>query len=351
MDKKVFIKNELMNPDSDYKTIIKDPNLKYLQYVAFGGSHAYGTNTKNSDVDLRGFYMPYPNDILGVGDTKDSDRTYSETDTVFFSFYKFIKLLTQCNPNIVEFMGVRKQDVLYESPLAKQIRENVEMFLSKRAFVTFAGYATQQLRRLENALARDSYPQAEKENHILKSLEAEMLAANDVYKLFDKDNFIKLYLDDSLKEDYEQEIHMNLNLKHVPLRDFVSLRNSFSNMLKNYGKIRHRNNKKDEDHLYKHAMHLIRLYYMGIDILENHEIITYREKEHVLLMEIRHGAIPLDKIFDLQRKLEIRLQEARDKSTLPLNPDYDKINKFVIDVGLDFIRNEDKYVFDWKDVV
>ena len=41
------------------------------------------------------------------------------------------------------------------------------------------------------------------------------------------------------------------------------------------------------NHLNKHAMHLIRLFMMAIDILEKEEIITYRKDEHELLMKIR----------------------------------------------------------------
>lgn len=36
-------------------------------------------------------------------------------------------------------------------------------------------------------------------------------------------------------------------------------------------------------------MHLIRLYMMCLDILERKEIVTFRAKEHELLMSIRNG--------------------------------------------------------------
>ena len=61
------------------------------------------------------------------------------------------------------------------------------------------------------------------------------------------------------------------------------------NIVKDYTKLNGRNHKKDNEHLNKHAMHLIRLYLMCIDILEKQEINTYREKEHDLLMNIRNG--------------------------------------------------------------
>ena len=39
-----------------------------------------------------------------------------------------------------------------------------------------------------------------------------------------------------------------------------------------YDKAGHRNHKKDDDHLNKHAMHLVRLLMTGIEILEKGEI-------------------------------------------------------------------------------
>lgn len=60
-------------------------------------------------------------------------------------------------------------------------------------------------------------------------------------------------------------------------------------MISTYDKLNHRNHKKDDNHLNKHAMHLIRLYLMCLDILENGDIVTYREKDLDLLMSIRKG--------------------------------------------------------------
>lgn len=343
---KQAIQTVLTSPE--YDEVRTDHNLlNNLQYVSLAGSHSYGTATPDSDVDVRGWYFSSLSDLLGLDGGKEGQMEFLATDTVFYSFHKIIRLLAKCNPNIIELLGVKPEHIIYCSPLAKMVMKESEMFLSKLAFVTFAGYATQQLRRLENALAMDHYPQEEKEKHILRSLEAESLASTDAYALFNKDNYMRLYLADSDKEGYDQEIHIDLNLKNVPLRDFVALRNQFSNQLKNYGKIRHRNNKKDDDHLYKHAMHLIRLYYMGIDILRDHRIVTYREKEHDLLMSIRNQEVPLSKVFEMQAKLEVELQKARDESTLPDQPDWYSIDAFTMNIMQKYIFGDYDYCIDW----
>lgn len=90
----------------------------------------------------------------------------------------------------------------------------------------------------------------------------------------------------------------------------------------------------------KHAMHLIRLYMTGIDILESHQIITYREKEHDLLMSIRNGdylnddKVSLnDDFFKIVDEYDKKFKKAAEDTTLPNNPDMDWINKFLCEVN------------------
>ena len=47
---------------------------------------------------------------------------------------------------------------------------------------------------------------------------------------------------------------------------------AMNHVIRDYDKIGKRNKKKDDNHLNKHAMHLIRLFMMAIDILEKGEI-------------------------------------------------------------------------------
>lgn len=325
---------------NNYKVFEFDDNYSFLKteeklgdnisYLTLGGSRAYGTNLPTSDIDIRGFYFDNPREVISLKKDFKEEFEDKNTDTVIYSFRKFLTLLAECNPNIIEMLGTRDEEVLFLTDEALWLRENFELFLSKRAYATFVGYATAQLRRLENALARDSYPQAEKEEHILKSLEAEMLQAKNVFAKFGKNEF-SLYTDTSHKEDFEKEIFVDCNLSHVPLRDFLIINSSFNNMVRNYGKLNKRNNKKDEPHLRKHAMHLIRLYLMGIDIIENHRIVTYRP-EHDLLMAIRNGDMSFDEVFQLQKELDKKLKTAFEKCSLPDKPDMKKIDEFYYNV-------------------
>ena len=83
---------------------------------------------------------------------------------------------------------------------------------------------------------------------------------------------------------------MDIHLTHYPLRDYKSMWSEMHNIVKDYSKIGKRNsNAIEHDKLGKHMMHLVRLYLMCFDILESGKIITYRIKDHSLLMDIRDG--------------------------------------------------------------
>ena len=93
-------------------------------------------------------------------------------------------------------------------------------------------------------------------------------------------------------------------------------------------------------------MHLLRLYMMCIDILEKGEIITYREKEHDLLMKIRNKEYlnedgqPTAEFFELIDTYEKRMKYAAENTELPDKPDYKRINEFVMGVNERMVRGE-----------
>ena len=90
---------------------------------------------------------------------------------------------------------------------------------------------------------------------------------------------LKLYIDKSDKEDYNTEIFMDMNFKHYPLRDYKAMWSEMNCVVKDYAKIGKRNqNAIEHGKLGKHMMHLVRLYYMCFDILENEKLLHTEEK-------------------------------------------------------------------------
>ena len=320
--------------NKDYQFLNNVPNLAYLTVA---GSRSYGTNTPDSDTDVRGFFMDSLDDMLGMSEGKAQyeDKT---TDTVVYSFRKFVKLVADCNPNVVEHLGTRPSEHVYTTPVFENVVTNKNLFLSKRAFYSFSGYATSQLRRLENGLAFRDGKMENVEKHLVESLNMEVMQKEDVfYAVAEFGNFMKFSL---VEEDDEtnplREVLVSCKYDEVPLRDFLNAVHDVENTVKNYGRLNKRNNKKDDAHLYKHAMHLLRLYYMGMDLLLYGEVNTYREKEHDLLMSVRNGEVSFDSLFALQRGLEKDMQQAYERSRLPDRVDKNAVNAFVVEQFREF---------------
>lgn len=300
--------------------------------LGVGGSYAYGTNNENSDIDFRGITLNLPSDLIGL--TEFEQYEDDGTDTVIYSFKKMIKLLLECNPNTCELLGLEDGQYLIKSSLGQELLDHKQLFLSKRAIKSFGGYASAQLRRLQNAIARDSMPQSERERHILRSVKNALDDFMRRYENFDKGS-IRLYIDTAEHPDLETEIFVDADYRHLPLRDYENMWSVMHTVVKDYDKIGKRNKKKDDNHLNKHAMHMIRLFMMGIDILEKGEIITCRKDDLELLLKIRTGGYQREdktfcsEFYDILEDYEERLKRAARESRLPDNPDMEQVEAFV----------------------
>lgn len=321
----------------EYEFLRTNPHLNgRIIFLTLGGSYSYGTNVETSDVDVRGCALNSPSDLLGL--TSFEQVVNTQTDTTVYSFNKLVSLLLNCNPNTIEMLGCKPEHYFYLTNVGKEMIDNRKLFMSRRAVQSFGGYATQQLRRLENALARDKLSQARREEHIRNSMEGAVRSFKSRYTSFDKGS-VQLYTAESQREDLDREIFANIHLEGYPAREFNSMMNDLHNVLADYEKLNHRNKKKDDNHLNKHAMHLIRLYLMRLDILEKGDIITYREADHDLLMSIRYGKYQREdgtyrqEFFDMVREFEKKLAYAKENTSLPEHPDMKKVEEFVMDVN------------------
>lgn len=228
--------------------------------LGLGGSYSYGMNIEGkSDIDIRGVALNSKEEILllqNFGQIVDEN-----TDTTIYSFNKMVNLLCKANPNVMEQLGLNTEHYLYIHPIGQVLLNNSKLFLSKRAVYSFAGYAKEQLKKMDNKSSR------------------------------------------SFGEDYTG----------------IGRRNRYAAAHNKLG---------------KYMAHLIRLYYMCFDILENQKIITYREKEHDLLMNIRNGEYldknqqPISSFYDLLSELKKRLEYDEKNTSLPETPDYQRINEF-----------------------
>lgn len=336
------IKEKLKSEEYDF--LRKDKNLgNNIIILTLGGSHAYGTDNENSDLDIRGCAL---NSKMQILTNENFEQFVNEaTDTTIYAFNKLISLLSNVNPNTIEMLGNKPEHYFYVSPIGQELIDNAHLFLSKKAIYSFGGYANQQLRRLENKSNR-LVGQAQNEEHIYKTIEHAAYDFKNRYFAM-PDDAIKLYIDKAVQEGYDTEIFMDVNLSHYPLRDYKGMWSEMQSIVKAYGKIGKRNEKAIEHNkLGKHMMHLVRLYMMCLDILEREKIVTYRADEHDLLMDIRNGKYldsnrqPIAEFYEMVDDFEKKLEYAKLHTNLPDNPDYKAINEFVASVNERVVKGE-----------
>ncbi|MCR3759239.1 nucleotidyltransferase domain-containing protein [Clostridium felsineum] len=331
----MITKDILKNKEYNFLNINKHLG-KNVILLGLSGSYAYGTNNENSDIDIRGITLNRKSDLIGM--TSFDQYVDDNTDTCIYGFNKMINLLLNCNPNTIELLGLNEENYLYLNDIGRELINNKKMFLSKRAVHSFYGYASSQLRRLQNALARDSYPKEERERHIFNSVKNALYDFSKRYENFEEGS-LKIYIDNS-------EIYLDANLRHYPLRDYKNIWAEMNNIVRDYDKIGKRNKKKDDNHLNKHAMHLIRLFMMAIDILEKEEISTYRAKEKELLLDIRNGKFQKEDgnfnedFYVLLNDFEERLSYAAKHTNLKEEPDIDRVEEFVMSVNERVVKDE-----------
>lgn len=315
-------------------TLLEQPEYNFLKHydryiilLGLAGSHSYGTNIEGSDVDLRGIYKNNIDELYGI--KKDREQTVSEeTDTTLFSLKKATNLLLHCNPASIEMMGLRYQDYIIKTPEGQALIDNVQMFLSKKVINTFGGYAKSQLNRLVN--------KAGKANDLI--LENEKRSLDKMFMSFATRH--PGYIDLSGKpEIINKELYISMQIDKMPLSELANVFNEINSIDKDYRKSVRNDKAAAHGKLSKHMMHLIRLYNMGTEILKTGEVNTYRSgEEHNLLMDIRNGKylkdnIPTKEFEEILDECISKWEEAQKDTWLPDKPDYEAINKLIININ------------------
>lgn len=315
------VKSKLTSREYDF--LRENKELGNIAYLVLSGSIGYGTNNEYSDIDLRGVLIENKKYLFGFEPFEQFEEL--KTDTVIYSLKKFVKMCSEANPNVIELLGVEDDCIVLIDDVGKKLRENNEIFLSKKVIKTYGNYANAQLRRLQNALCHDSFDEKDKLKHIKNSLDSQIEHFQRNYKQFG-DNAINILVNDD-----NLELCFDIELKKYPIKDFVAIYSELNNTVKTYNKLNHRNNKKDEAHINKHAMHLVRLLITGTDILNGKGIITKRRDEHKLLMDIRNGVYTYDEVFEITDECSVKFEEAAKNTKLRDTVDLEKIENFVID--------------------
>lgn len=281
-----------------------DKNTIYKTVV---GSTAYGTNTPESDIDLKGICVPPLAYYFG---TRTFEQQEFSADHTIFSLRKFVQLAQDANPNILEMLYTREEDVVVNTIWGESLRANRDMFLSKKARHTFGGYAHAQLQRIKGHRRWIMYKETEPrpEDFVIKKTRLDSQKNVISYEHFQEEQY-----KGALKR-WNQ--YLSWKRDRNPERAILEEKYGYDT---------------------KYAMHLIRLLRMGVEIIRDGIVLTYRPDREEL-MEIRNGLWCYEKLIAYAESMDAELQQLYETSQLPHAPDTERIDKWLITTTRDFLH-------------
>ena len=126
---------------TDFEIIRNDGRLLY-EYIR--GSHLYGLNNADSDVDSSGVFVCTRDQLFGCFGYQPQ-VTDQRHDNTWFEIGELIRLLLKSNPTVLESLFVPEDKIIGSvSPLMQMVIDNREQFISKQCFNPFYGYAKSQ---------------------------------------------------------------------------------------------------------------------------------------------------------------------------------------------------------------
>lgn len=117
---------------------------KIILFKAIVGSNAHGTNTENSDVDIKGVYMQDPFEAASFD---YQQQEILDKDTTYWEIQRFLELCCSSNPSVLELLYSPEDCILEKHPLFDIVLKNRYIFLSKECKNSFLGYARQQIHK------------------------------------------------------------------------------------------------------------------------------------------------------------------------------------------------------------
>lgn len=289
-------------------------------FIGLAGSHGYGLNRPDSDLDYRGVFIAPKRYYLGFDNIEQKDTGWDEPgifpfldgnkDTVIYELKKILHLLAGANPNVLELLWLDEYPVLTE--VGQHLINHRNLFLSKKVKHTYSGYAFAQIKKMEthrkwllNPPSKKPLPadfdvideaplNKEELNAFLEYLyilvrgKIEFLEeSEELYKLLTADidfkGMFKQYpLPDNALE-YTQKLtnsrgdFIRLLQKSQKYQNALREWNAYISWQKNRNPIR-AEMEKNSGYDLKHGMHCIRLLRSGLEILRTGEIRVNRVK-------------------------------------------------------------------------
>jgi hypothetical protein len=296
------------------------PLEPHLVILGLMGSHSHGTYLPPEepdavdDIDLMGFVVPPIEYHLGLPRWQHWTLQVDELDVVLYSLEKAVRLLLKSNPNIVGLLWLRDDEYLHRHPAFALLHSRRDIFSSQAAAEAFAGYAADQLKRME-------------------AFDLERMTE---YEALTKTIGARGPVGDVVEADAARLKHIAANwpMDIEVINRFRKLhREHFSGYMGAKRKAMVRKYQYDV----KNAAHLIRLLRMGNEFIQTGTLQVYRTTDADELKRIKRGGWTLEQVKDEAARLFAGVEAARARSPLKVEPDADAANALLIDLHRRFL--------------
>jgi uncharacterized protein len=286
-------------------------------YETVHGSRAYGLATETSDTDWRGVFVPPPLSFTGYLEAPEQIEPSAER--VLFDIRKFFRLAAASNPTVIEVLFTDPADHVTVSPEGTTLLGRRREFLSRLAGDSFGKYGLAQLHRIRTHRRWLLSPPPGKPERADYGLPSRSAISRDeqgaVEAMIRDGRMSEVDLPSSFLDVLDRERRYRGALREwQQYEEWTRRRNPVrAELERRYG------------YDTKHAMHLIRLLRMAVEILSTGEV-RVRRDDAAELLAVRSGALSFDALIEQADALGSRLKAAADTSPLPARPDEARLN-------------------------
>ena len=294
-----------------------------LIFETVHGSRAYNLHRPNSDTDYKGIIVGPASWYHGYCGAPEQIEL--SPDHVRFEIRKFFALATAANPTITEMLWTDPEHHRVITPAGRRLLAQRSAFLTKRTRSTFAGYALSQLKRIKTHRRWLLSPPKREPTRGEFGLPERTLIPRDqlgaAEVLIEQGRIAEAELTPNFLEILEREKRYRQARKEWEQhRAWLKGRNPERAALEaRYG------------YDTKHAMHLVRLQRMAVEILLEERVVVGRPDREELLA-VRDGAWSYDELIEQCDKLEAGIQAAAQQSRLPEEPDQQTLDQLCVSI-------------------
>jgi predicted nucleotidyltransferase len=304
--------------------------MNKIVYMKFG-SHLYGTNTPDSDIDYKGIYLPTKRQLLlsnfpkcintSTGNDK-SKNTSLDVDDEIFSLHQFIKLACEGQTVALDMLHAPKEMIIESSHIWDEIVANRNMFYTKN-LTAFTGYCRKQAAKY--GIKGSRLNDAKKVIAFLHNFPNKKMI--DIWSDLPEGEHIH-FLEPNPRDKHNCKIYQVCGKKFLEMAPTSSAVESLNHFVEAYG-YRAERAAKNEGIDWKAISHAIRAAYQLEEIYEKGTI-TFPLIEAKFIKDVKKGK--LDYLTQVEPKLEDLMErtEALSKKTeLPKTVDLNYWNNFI----------------------